>query len=496
VAKKRKSPIRQTKTEFQKVFEGEEHRIEPVSWLENSPEVLHVSYALSKYSLKDVRKDFHLICDEVDKRELLEDGRFYFTLSGIVSVLKKDSSLLEFIRETVFHDGIQNILTLYISITGFEFEFASEVSTRILIESYASISDGRSGRSILCKFLMLERFAGAKDPTGLFELQKEEDILTEENVSSVMARFPIFIKLTGQCDKSFCFDIWMLNCFEFPMIHRPIDEKGEEQKYDAYKIESLKDELESCYNEFKKINLIAVFPQGVSEVKMGLIERIVSLGLDVVTFVKSHKGEVADIVLRSVYESYILLEWLLDEGKPENFQRFREFGVGKEKFMGNKLSDFAKDVGRLKEEGQKIAFDAVKNAGMRDAFVSEERGAAFDKNIAQMAEQIWGKDNMQYFLYKRLCETTHGHWRVIEKFHLSKSLNPMHRGMLDYYPNKFKLNGLTPAMMSLLVLSQSVLSLVSLIEDDFCYAIKERLEDLIKRVEVTNLEYLGLKNPE
>ena len=89
----------------------------------------------------------------------------------------------------------------------------------------------------------------------------------------------------------------------------------------------------------------------------------------------------------------------------------------------------------IAEIKQQIA-DEIKEAGVRDINVATERGDIFDLRIDQMAEEVWGKDNQYYFLYKRTSDVVHGQWRVIAKYHLAKSFNPMHNGLYWYNDNE------------------------------------------------------------
>jgi len=108
-AKKKRSRIRQTRTEFQKVFDPYPGMIVPFSWSDRLPEVLHISIALNEFDYQTVKKDFAEIANYVNKNYDLE-RKFYFNLTHTVKLIKEDKKLLDVIFKTSFKKGFEQIL--------------------------------------------------------------------------------------------------------------------------------------------------------------------------------------------------------------------------------------------------------------------------------------------------------------------------------------------------------------------------------------------------
>ena len=109
---------------------------------------------------------------------------------------------------------------------------------------------------------------------------------------------------------------------------------------------------------------------------------------------------------------------------------------------------------------------AVRNSGLNPIEVAAERGDIFELNIASMAEEVWGKENMYYALYKRLSDTTHGHWSTIEKHHLIKSMSPLHNGLLFYNENQETYEDHTNTFMALSLATNVCMAIVSEINSE------------------------------
>jgi hypothetical protein len=78
------------------------------------------------------------------------------------------------------------------------------------------------------------------------------------------------------------------------------------------------------------------------------------------------------------------------------------------------------DSAEIKAAMRKATSETISDAGERDFNIAGERGEIFDIKLDKMAEEVWGPDNIFYFLYKRQSEVTHGQWKVISKYHLKK----------------------------------------------------------------------------
>ncbi|MBU2976485.1 DUF5677 domain-containing protein [Zobellia sp. B3R18] len=480
-AKKKRSRIRQTRTEFQKAFDPYPGMIVPFSWSERLPEFLHISIALNEFDYETVKKDFAEIADYVNDKFDLE-RKFHFNLTHTVKLIKENNELLDIIFKTSFKKGFEQILGFYSELFDFKIEYELKPDIKPIFLGYKEILDGRSDISILCKYLMVQyKHIGQEDPFQIFNWNGIDEILNPMNVSRVMSLFPPSIGQSEYLDLELCESIWLYNYVRSPLMPKPDDSKMEEDHYKEMNIEKLTDELKQLYSEFKELNLLSIYPKFIAEVNMGFIARICNLTFDVVDLVKTHKGEIAEIVFRTTLESFIVGSWLYKRKDLELHKRFRDFTTGRDKFFGQKIAEQAVDD-KMKKEAEKMVADAIKEAGVREISVATERGDIFDLRIDQMAEEVWGKDNQYYFLYKRTSGVVHGQWQVIAKYHLAKSFNPMHNGLYWYNDNKNHFAGLIPAFCCLPLASNFLIRALEDFEEDDVKELKEKLLDIESRI--------------
>lgn len=131
-----------------------------------------------------------------------------------------------------------------------------------------------------------------------------------------------------------------------------------------------------------------------------------------------------------------------------------------------------------KKVGQAVVTKAISEAGTREINVATERGDVFDVKIDVMAEEVWGKDNPYYMMYKRASDVVHGHWRVIAKYHLEKSMNPMHNGLYMHKSDPNSYSGVTASFTALDVATGAMLTALEGIDDPTVNALRERLSEL------------------
>lgn len=479
--KKRKGRIRQTRTEWQKVFDPHPGMIQSFSWSDRLPEFIHISIALIDHDYQRVKEDFYTICDFINSKVLLK-RRFHFNLTHTIALIKSDTTILDKIFETIFRDAFENILTFYYEIFQIPINFEIKANPKLLFIGYRQILDGRADTSILCKYLIVQyEQQGRQDTFGLFDWQSKEEILEPKNVSSIMALFPPSIGLSENLDLEICQEMWMYNYMVSPLLPIPDESKMEDEHYLEMAIGQFKEEFEMLYNGFKELNLLAIYPTLIAEVNMGFVARICNLSLDTIDFVKNHKGEIAEIVFRTILETFIVASWLLNRKNIELHKRFREYSTGRERFFGQQLAEKA-PTEDFKKEADKMVSDAIKNAGVREIDVATERGDIFNLRIDQMADEVWGIDNQYYFIYKRSSEVIHGHWRVIAKYHLAKSFNPMHNGLYWYNENPNRFAGLIPAFICLQTGTEFLITILNDFNSEQSKELQEKLIEYRERL--------------
>lgn len=480
-AKKKKGRVRQTRTEWQKVFDPYPGMVQPFSWSDRLSEVLHISIAFIDNDFDTVKKDFHRIANFVNEKHKL-NRKFHFNLSHTIKLIQQDKSILAEIFQTSFKKAFEQILPFYHDIFQIEIDFEFEPDLKFLFRGYKQILDGRADTSILSKYLMVQyEQVGRQDVFDMFNWNTKEEILEPMNVSRVMSMFPPSIGLSENLDLGFCQDMWIHNYYYSPLIPRPDDSKMEEEHFKEMGVEGFTNEFKELYGKFRGINLVAVYTRYIAEINMGFAARICNLSLDAVEFVRIHKGEIAELVFRTVLENFIVGSWLNSKKDIELHKRFRDFSTGRERYFGKQLAEKANSK-TMKMEAERMVDDAIKSARVRHIEVATERGDIFDLRIDQMAEEVWGKGNQYYFLYKRSSEVIHGNWRVIAKYHLAKSLNPMHNGLYLYNENPNRFAGLVPAFTCLGVSVDFLIRILNDIEAEELLELKEKLTKFQKRL--------------
>ena len=107
--KKTKGRIRQTRTEWQKVFDPHPGMVQTFSWSDRIPEFIHISIALIDNDYQTVKNDFYEICDFVNAK-VKAKRKFHFNLTHTIKLIRTDATVLEKILTTVFKNAFQNIL--------------------------------------------------------------------------------------------------------------------------------------------------------------------------------------------------------------------------------------------------------------------------------------------------------------------------------------------------------------------------------------------------
>jgi len=479
--KKTKGRIRQTRTEWQKVFDQHPGMVQQFSWSDRIPEFIHISIALIDHDFQTVKKDFYEVCDFVNTK-IKTTRKFHFNLTNTVKLIQRDTTILDKILATVFKDAFQNILVFYQDLFEIPANFEFKPNPKLLFLGYKQILDGRADTSILCKYVMLQYSHYSRpDPFGHFNWNAKEEILEPMNVSSIMALFPPSIGLSENLDLEMCQDIWMHNYILSPLLPKPDNSKMEEEHFKEFEIDTYKKEFETLYNQFKVLNLLAIYPKFIVEINMGFVARVCNLGIEAVDLVKAHKGEIAEMVFRTTLETFIVGTWLLKRKDIELHKRFREYSTGRVRYFGQRIAEKA-TTKEMKKEASKMINKAIKEAGVREIDVATERGDIFNLRIDQMADEVWGAENLYYLLYKRSSEVIHGHWRVIAKYHLAKSRNPMHNGLYWYNENSNRFAGLIPAFISLQIATEYLITNVSEIPSEQVTELQKHLSDYKQRL--------------
>lgn len=487
--KKPKGRVRQTKTDWQKVFDNHPEYVQTVPWHPRLPEVIHIAIALIDHNYRKVSGDFKKIADYVNEKHK-PPRRFHFNLTHTITLMKTDPSIKDEINKTCFKKAFDLIFDVYVDESQNE-----EVDLNYLLKAYGRLLDGRSDTSILCKYMMMQYDSiGKRDTLKMFNFFTQKEILTEFNVSRVYSTFPITIAQSPNLNLDFTDEIWQFNYTETPFITPRDKSQMSEEHFAEMEIDRFADEVRDLLSDFKRIELVQIFPKVIAEVIAGFVARLANLSLDVVELIKLHKGEIAELVCRSLLETFIVACWLDFKQDAALIQRFRNYSLGKDRFFADKFSELAKGT-KMENQAREMKAKVFKKMGPSHITTPSERGDAFDLRIDQMAEEVWGKDNPYYFIYKRLSGVIHGHWDVISKYHLHESRNPMQAGLYHYnnYPKKY--SDLVPAFICLGYATRYIVvtltTILSSVDDTEIKEMRVKAADLDKKLYDQYMRYYG-----
>ena len=180
-----------------------------------------------------------------------------------------------------------------------------------------------------------------------------------------------------------------------------------------YLFENLKDFEYDLYDPFK------------DEVIIGLFSRIIRL---YITFLKAPElwsRDVSNIFIRCILDSTIVLRYLLKQDNDELFQKFLEYGRGKEKLQILHSQDtYPNEKTAGTDESNELATELGS-----DFFIESLKinlGNWIDKSIRDMAIEC--DMHKEYVLiYNPTSEDVHGSWISIKKSSLMNCMNPLHR---------------------------------------------------------------------
>ncbi len=454
---KRKSRIRQTQTSFQKAFEHYDN-IAPIGYWPSIPEFIHISLTLIDNSFEVTRSELFKIADYFE-----QDYSFNYngSLSQLIEKALEKESHLQFIQTTNYGESLRIIFLYYARLIGLPIQKMDFESFKKLQKAYFQINSRLNDKAVLCKHIItLLNRRNTPDPTGHFVLHDEEYIISSQNKRMLNTLYYYFTNRI--VNTAFCDSIWLYNYMTGPFFPPKDDTMAEEKRFKELKINELKKEFELIVTKIQEIEFILIYPRSVAEVIIGFISRITGLCLDTIELVEIHKGEFAEAALRLIYESRVKFLWLILKQDQILIQRFREYKVGRDKFMIENIKRAVdidkkgseKIIESINEEYEKTLY----SEGKEDYDVAEERGDVFEKKLLDLALELDPNEVVWYEgVYQRTSDIIHGNWRIIEKYHLERSLNPIQNGLLNFSKNRNKFAGVLPAFLALMLATDSLI---------------------------------------
>lgn len=433
----------------------EEHSgylLPPSNWKYSRVEVLHIALALQDSTPEQIIRDLKKLKTKFTEFGIDWNGN----LSPIFHLIKSHPEFIPNFRDTAFDKAFKFIVITYNQFFNIKVPEGNLLAHKYIYRAYGETNDRRKDISLLCKFILSKFLMGEeKDPTGLLLNKTTDEILATENTSSITAMWLGLIQIHNFVDTNFGEFIWYYNYYRLPFFTKPSDLKKETKNFKKNKINELKRKLISHFETFKKIDLLSFFNINVAELIMGFIARQQYLFEKVIEQEERHEGEIAESTLRLLYENRLKFLWLITKQDVEAIKQFREYKVGRENLFVEHFKSQIEGLKGFDEYYEKLRGqldNMMKQEGVEDYKLAVEKGDAFEKSIKDMADDIGGNEPMFYFtVYKRTSDIIHGNWRIIERYHLERSINPAHDGLLRYSSEKEKYAGLLPSYLSLML---------------------------------------------
>lgn len=436
----------------------------PTSWHDAIPEVLHIAIALQRNEPKEILESLSKIRDEIKR---LHGVVWKGNLSILFQLIRQNPFLIDVIKATIMNDSIKCLLITYNKMFNAKVPEGNLLAHRIVYRGYFDLKERRKDVSILCKYILCKFLNGDKtDPFGLFNAITRSEVLEPGTASSVTPNWIIISQEYGIVDNQYSEFIWEYNIKHLPFIIEPDSTvyKRETKNFKMNKMNSLKQKLGNHYLKFKEIDLLNYFNKYVAEVFMGFVSRMHYLSIKIIEQEERHEGEIAESTLRLLYETRLKFLWLNKIQDVQTIKQFREYKIGREKLFldyleknGKEHPDFDSAFNRIKELFQQD----MQAEGVDDYKLAIEKGDSFEKSIKEMADDLGEDEAMMYFIiYKRTSDIIHGNWRVIENYHLERSLNPAQDNLLRYRSSNNTYAGLLPSYLGLMLSTSALIKFI------------------------------------
>lgn len=419
--------------------------IEPYDWSDKLPELVLIISLLQDHNAFECVALFRRFADSVPKKLLPTNG-FRAGVTEFAEILQKArdgrEAIIDPIVEEIFTDNNRSILRVF-DLPG------KTVLNMILKESstptqedfirvmgvVAAAAHGKSGRALRAKLVQLVLMDphGARFRLDFCELEpilsvKSDDISEFIGRTGIQTRWGGVTIATSDEEQT----VWTTQFWEHGMAtpcFMAHTRKGRERIALSKGEKRLVGKIDRLWRRIAQEMPLnrALF---VSDVLLALTSRIWRFMHHILETSGAGNGELAEISARCQWESSIYLEWLISKNDIELFHRFRTYSVGKaktsvERIRGDRDSYGGEEASRIAENI--LVSEIHDGAGLWEQLVAEEVGAWSPKGTKQMADDV--SATMEYELhFRRLSDIVHGLWRDLERYHVVKCANPMHRG--------------------------------------------------------------------
>jgi hypothetical protein len=417
-----------------------------LSWYDILPEIMHIAIVLNDNELEKALADYRYLCT-IMREEYGYNTPHIPLLSDIMQVIVEDRTLLDHIEYTCFSEPIAMLMAMLYPLHGLECRAIAGAGLTVS-KIYDQLEHRTSELSVMCR-----RFICTIN--NIYELTIEDEgnggenekQIPEAEVEDVFSHM-LYMSVFNQ---HFC-ELVKAITYEFlKKEYEDVDFVNEETKFMESGIADLTEKYSQLFLKIEKINYYALYEKCVADVTIGMVARLSSMAMQCVELVRTHSGEVAELVNRSALETLIVGSWLWKRNDKELFKRFRDYSDGRDFYFAERMKDIAEDHPELITLMDKSIEETEIRSGRDSKEIPRERGGRFEKNVSDMADEIWEKDNIWYILYKRLSEVVHGSWSSIAKYHLHECEHPLLRGMYQMKVSSNIYAVITPAFFGIMI---------------------------------------------
>lgn len=184
---------------------------------------------------------------------------------------------------------------------------------------------------------------------------------------------------------------------------------------------------EAFYDQDLTLNL---YRPARSEVLAGMAARAIRSVAAAIRAPHMWTGEHGAYVMRLLFETRVVMLWLLAQDDDAVFEKYQDYGRGKRKLHKRHLESLAEELGESTPDeliGVLEMLETRTGGEWAEEFqeVSVE-GTFSAKSLRAMAEEVGELDRYNH-LFQNLSGVTHGEWWALEEYALQRCVNPLHR---------------------------------------------------------------------
>jgi len=163
------------------------------------------------------------------------------------------------------------------------------------------------------------------------------------------------------------------------------------------------------------------------EVRLGLASRALRLAHELIEDPNLWTATGSAHLVRAIIDTRITAAWLLRKGTDRDYEKYKDYGLGKNKLYKLHLEDYIDSTEATDLEELRDRLEREVNAEILEEFQQISLGGTFSgKSIREMAEE--SELRPVYTLnYQPLSSEAHGEWSSLNRHDLRFCTNPLHR---------------------------------------------------------------------